>query len=56
MAHKDTRKVFREQDHETLDKTFGVVTVITPNMTKDEIMYNAGMKHVLDTLKRDWTQ
>lgn len=56
MAHSNTRQVFVEADHKTLNQTFGVVKEIKPNMTKDEIMYNAGMKHVLDTLKRDWTR
>ena len=56
MAHKDARQVFKEQDHKALDQTFGVKEEILPNMTKDDIMYNAGMKHVLDTLKRDWTR
>ena len=56
MAHKDARQVFKEQDHKALDATFPVPPAIKPNMTKDDIMYNAGIKHVLDILKRDWTR
>jgi hypothetical protein len=56
MAHNNTRRVLLPQDHKTLDQTFGVVTEIKPTMTQADIMYNAGMKHVLDTLKKDWTQ
>ncbi len=56
MAHNNTRQVFLEADHKTLDQTFGVKDEIKPDMTQNEIMYNAGMKHVLDVLKRDWTR
>ena len=56
MAHRGTRQVFTVEDHKTLDQTFGVAPEIKPNMTKDEIMYSAGIKHVLDVLKKDWTR
>jgi hypothetical protein len=56
MAHNNTRQVLLPADHKTLDQTFAVVTAIKPNMTQADIMYNAGMKHVLDVLKKDWTR
>lgn len=56
MAHSNTRQVFLEADHKTLDQTFGAKVAVTPKMTQNEIMYRAGIDHVIDTLKKDWTK